>query len=365
MPLAAVREFAAALLADWRAIFDEGVQYAYRDDPALYAAAMLGVTLVVLAVRLLLGRRPARDAVAVPALFGVRTSRLAWLRHAPRVLAGVGIPLALLALADPFTALVTSTVSYPGRRIALMLDASDSMASSFTAGSLNTRAETDAAFFTTVAAARRFVELRRGGKYKDLMALVEFGDRAYVITPFTSDYDNLLLSIALVGDPVEYSMFPDPGTVIASALDQSIELYRMFDFLEASGNLMVIFTDGEDTTSLVSGRTLDDILKAAVDNAIPLYFVRTNYGKAFGEGIPDAQWQAAVERTGGRYYVARDEQSLLDAVHDIDRAAVGAIQTTQYTSRQPRFAVFALAAAGCWLGAALLALAVPKFSTFP
>ena len=53
------------------------------------------------------------------------------------------------------------------------------------------------------------------GKYRDLMALVEFGNRAYVITPFTSDYDNMLLSISLIGDPVEYSMFPDPGTVIA------------------------------------------------------------------------------------------------------------------------------------------------------
>jgi len=361
----ALAAFVTAVLDDWRAMLADGVQFAYRDDPTLMAAAMFGLTLVVLAVRLLVGARPGREAVAVPALFGVRTSRLAWVRHAPRVLAGLGVPLALLALADPFTALVTNTVSYPGRRIALMLDASDSMATSFTAGSLNTRAETDAAFFTTVAAARRFVELRRDGKYRDLMALVEFGDRAYVITPFTTDYDNLLLSISLVGDPVEFSMFPDPGTVIASALDQSIELYKMFDFLEASGNLMVIFTDGADTTSLVSGRTLDDILKAAVDNAIPLYFVRTNYGKAFGDGIPDAQWQAAVERTGGRYYVARDEQSLLNAVHDIDQAAVGAIQTTQYTSRQPRFAVFALGAAACWVMAAVLALAVPKFSTFP
>ena len=366
MPFAGLREFATGLVADWRAMTADGVQFAYRDDPALIAAALLGVALVVLAVRLLVGRRPARDTVAVPALFGgVRTSPLAWLRHTPRLLAGLGAPLALLALADPFTALVTSTVSYPGRRIALMIDASDSMATSFTAGSLNTRAETDAAFFTTVAAAQRFVEIRRDGKYKDLLALIEFGDRAYVITPFTSDYDNLLLSIALIGDPLEYSMFPDPGTVIASAIEQSIEVFKAFEFLEASGNLMVIFTDGEDTTSLVHGRSLDDILKSAVDNAIPLYFVRTNYGKAFGDGIPDAQWQAAVERTGGRYYIARDEQSLLNAVHDIDKAAVGTIQTTQYTSRQPRFALFALGAAACWLGAAVLALAVPRFSTFP
>ena len=43
------------------------------------------------------------------------------------------------------------------------------------------------------------------------MALVEFGSRAYVITPFTSDYDNLLLSMSLIGDPVEFSTFPNPA----------------------------------------------------------------------------------------------------------------------------------------------------------
>jgi hypothetical protein len=356
----------ASLVADWRAMAVQGVQFAYRDGPMLAAAALAGLALVVLALRLARGSRPTREAVALPALLGlVGRSRLAWVRHLPLLLAGLGAPLALLALADPFTPLTAETVTYPGRRIAIMIDASDSMQTSFKAETLNPRADTEPAFFTTVAAARRFVELRRAGKYRDLLALVEFGDRAYVITPFTSDYDNLLLSIALIGDPVEFSKFPDSGTVIARAIEQSIEIFKTFEYLEAAGNLMVIFTDGEDTTSIVHGRSLDDILKSAVDHGIPLYFVRTNYDKAFGEGIPDARWQAAVEKTGGRYYVARDERSLLAAVHDIDRAAAGAIQVRQYTSRQPRFAVVALAAAGCWLMAALLALAVPQFSTFP
>jgi hypothetical protein len=365
MDVAALRALAAAVAADWRALTTEGVQFAYRDEPLLAAGALLGLALVVLAFRLLRGVRPRRDAVAVPAMLRLGPSRLAWVRHAPLALAGLGVPLALLALADPYTSLSSSTVTYPGRRIALMIDASDSMTSWFTAETLNTRSATEPAFFTTVAAAQRFVELRRTGKYRDLMALIEFGDRAYVITPFTSDYDNLLLSISLIGDPVEFSMFPDPGTVIASAIDQSIEIFKAFQFLEASGNLMVIFTDGEDTTSIVNGRSLDDILKSAVDNKIPLYFVRTNYGKAFGEGIPDERWQAAVEKTGGRYYVARDEASLLGAVRDIDQAAVGAIQTTQYTSRQPRFAVLAMAAAACWLLAAALRLSLLVFASFP
>jgi len=365
MPFEALRAFAANLVADGRALAAEGAQFAYRDEPLLAAGALVGLALVVLGWRLARGVRLRRDAVAVPAVLGVTGSPLAWVRHAPLALALAGLPLMLLALADPYTALTSATVTYPGRRIAVMIDASDSMTSWFTAESLNTRAATEPAFFTTVAAARRFVELRRAGKYRDLMALIEFGDRAYVITPFTSDYDNLLLSISLIGDPVEFSMFPDPGTVIASALEQSIEIFKAFQFLEASGNLMVIFTDGEDTTNIVHGRSLDDILKSAVENQMPLYFVRTNCGKAFGEGIPDAKWKAAVEKTGGRYYVARDEASLLGAVRDIDEAAVGAIQTTQYTSRQPRFAVLAMAAAGCWLLAAALRLTLPVFAVFP
>lgn len=276
-----------------------------------------------------------------------------------------GIPFAVLALADPYSSLVAQTVTYPGRRIALMIDASDSMQSAFKAPSLNSRNEVQPAFFTTVGAAQRFVELRRKGKYRDLMALIEFGSTAYVITPFTSDYDNLLLSMSLIGDPVEFSTFPESGTVIASALEESIEIFKAFDFLETSGNLMVIFTDGEDTTSIVHGRSLDDILKSAVDNKIPLYFVRTNYEKEFGQGIPDAKWKAAVEKTGGRYYIAKNEASMLAAVDDIDHEAAGKISARQYTSQQPRFTVFALIAFMLWSLAATLRVTTPWFGRLP
>ena len=56
------------------------------------------------------------------------------------------------------------------------------------------------------------------GKYRDLMALIEFGDQAYVITPFTTDYENILLSMSLIGDWKEFMAFPDQGTVIANAI---------------------------------------------------------------------------------------------------------------------------------------------------
>lgn len=363
---ATVGAIVATIAADWRGFALDGLQFWHRDTARLAAVGLVASAVILLLIRSAVVRRPGRHHLAIPALLGAAPAPfLSWIRHAPLVIFLAGVVCALLALADPYSALVVEDVTYPGRRISLMIDASDSMQTAFKAGNLNTRAEVQPVFFTTVAAAERFVQLRRKGKYRDLMALVEFGNRAYVITPFTSDYDNLLLSMALIGDPVEFSMFPDSGTVIASALEESIEIFKAFNYLDASGNLMVIFTDGEDTTSIVHGRSLDDILKSAVDNQIPLFFVRTNYNKEFGDGIPDARWRAAVEKTGGRYYVAKDESSLIAAVEDIDREAVGAIRTRQYTNQQPRFSLLALMAAALWTGAAGLKLATPWFGRLP
>ncbi|HYE87662.1 MAG TPA: VWA domain-containing protein [Vicinamibacterales bacterium] len=355
----------ASLASEWQVIDFATLQYWRRDVAQLALMGLVAAAVLLLLVRAATVRAPGRHFVVLPALLRGTTSRLAWARHLPLLLFVAGLPFAVLAVADPYSSLVAENVTYPGRRISIMIDASDSMTTSFKAATLNTRNEVQPAFFTTVAAAQRFVELRRKGKYRDLMALVEFGSRAYVITPFTSDYDNLLLSMSLIGDPVEFSMFPESGTVIASALAESIEIFKAFDFLEASGNLMVIFTDGEDTTSIVQGRSLDDILQSAVDHGIPLYFVRTNYNKEFGDGIPDAQWRAAVERTGGRYYVAKNEATLLAAVEDIDREAVGAISARRYTSQQPRFTLFALAAFALWTGAAGLKVGTPWFGRIP
>ena len=72
-------------------------------------------------------------------------------------------------------------------------------------------------------------------------------------------------------------------------------------------------------------------------------------------------WIPAVEKTGGKFYAASDEASLLNAIADIDKVSTGTIEVTQYSSQQPQFAIFALIAAVLWTGAAGLKLAVPYF----
>jgi hypothetical protein len=283
----------------------------------------------------------------------------------PLLLCAAGMACLAIAVADPYIALVRSDVSYPGRRIAIMLDASISMRMPFKTRKLNPGVNSEAAFFTTVAAAERFVRLRLNHQYRDLMALIEFGDKAYVVTPFTHDYDNLLLSISLVGAPSEYELFPDAGTTIAAAIDQSVGLFKAFNFLDAAGNIMVLFSDGEDTNVKIGNRTIDDILQNSIDNEIPVYMVRTNYERELGKVTADSLWISAIEKTGGRFYAAANEDSLLAAIADIDQASTGAISTRQYTTQVPRFGPFALGAVTCLLTATALKLTVPQFQKMP
>jgi VWA domain-containing protein len=364
--LAALRALARDNLAEWKTIHLPDLQFWHRGEARLALVALVGLSLVLLIARSIFHRRPGRNRIVVPAIVAdLPKSHGAFVRHAPLVIFLGGLASFVVALADPYSALVGREVSFPGRRIALLVDASSSMTAPFTAQHLNKRSATDSAFFTTVAAAERFVQMRIQGRYRDLIALVEFGNEAYVVTPFTNDYDNILLSISLIGDDVEFATFPDQGTIIAQAIEQSIGLFKAFNFLDASGNLLVVFTDGEDTHAIINGLSLDTIMQSAVDAKIPVYFVRTNYSFGRRKVIPDNLWIPAVEKTGGRFYAASDEESLLRAIREIDQVSTGAIEVRRYSSQRPQFRVFALIAGMCWTAAAALKLGVRRFQKWP
>jgi len=72
-----------------------------------------------------------------------------------------------------------------------------------------------------------------------------------------------------------------------------------------------------------------------------------------------------VEKTGGRYYVAKNEASLIAAVDDIDHEAVGQSSARYYTSQEPRFTLFALGAFRFWSSAAARKVATPFFGRIP
>ncbi len=335
-----------------------------RDETVIALGVLALLALAALLARAMVRARAGRTHLVLPTLLPAaitRRSALAPLRHAPFALVLAGLPFFAVALADPHTALVQERATYPGHRIAILIDASLSMDSSFATDQLgwgNT-------FLANAAAAEYFVRRRMEGSHRDLVSLVQFGGEAYVVTPFTNDYENVLLSIGLIGTPEEYDRFPDHGTLIMRAISRGVQLFRTFDFLRAQGNLMVVFSDGQDTHAVYEGQSLDDILQEAADNSIPVYFIRTAYDQGLGDVLPDITWKLAVEKTGGRFYPAADEAAILQAVHEIDALSAGEIEVTQYVAHQPRFPPFALAAAGLWSLALVLGLGVKPFRRFP
>ncbi len=350
-------------LSEWRSPL-QGLEFNAGRAALLALGALFAAASAGMAWRIFRGRAPGRSGILLPALLPrMRRSPLAFVRHAPLALLLAGLPFFCLALADPYVSLSASQVSYPGRRIEVIIDASLSMLSPFTGQQLKTQSDT--AFSTNMAAAEYFIRMRMKGRYRDLIALEEFGNESYVVTPFTNDYQNLLLSLKMISDVNEWQRFPDQGTIIMKAIDNGVDLFRAFDFLNSSGNIMVIFSDGQDNNVQVGSMTLDEVLNKAVRNHVPVYMIRTAYSRGLYDVIPDTVWKKAIEATGGRFYPAANQATIMQAIKEIDRAATGRIDVREYAVRQPRFQRFALVAVLLWMAAIALQMGPAVFRTFP
>jgi hypothetical protein len=356
----------AATWAEWGDLYLDRLIYSQQSAATQLLIALIGLAAVFVVIRSFRGRTANNRRMALPAIVtSPGWSRASLSRHGALMLALAGLPFFVMAFADPRTTLTRSETTFPGRRIALLIDASSSMLSALPSSTLAKGAPNNAAFFTTVGAARYFIERRMSGKYRDLMALVEFGDDAYVITPFTTDYENILLSTTLIGDWNEFMAFPDQGTVVAKAVEQAVGLFNAFDFLDAAGNLMVIFTDGADADVLENGKTVDDVLADAQKAKIPVYLVKIGGNLMQKRTVADELWIGAVKRTGGEFFSGGDEDTIIRAIRAIDRRSAGTIEMKQYSTERPRYAVFALTAAALWCAALLLRFTIPTFQTFP
>ena len=124
---------------------------------------------------------------------------------------------------------------------------------------------------------------------------------------------------------------------------------------------MVIFTDGVDSEVMSDGRSAFDVLREAQRAGIPVYFLRTGRDAGAARGVPDEAWRDAVEQTGGRFYAAIDEATIVRAVHEIDRASPGRLTMQQYSTQVPRFPPFAMLAVACWTLALAMRLIMPWF----
>ncbi len=197
------------------------------------------------------------------------------------------------------------------------------------------------------------------------MSLIEFGDDAYVITPFTTDYENILLSTALIGDWNEFMAFPDQGTVVARAVEQAVGLFDAFDYLDASGNLMVIFTDGADADVLENGKSVDDVLAEAQKAKIPVYLIKIGGNIQNKRSVADDSVDRRRKKTGGQFYLGRRRSDDHEG-HPGDRSARRRQDRDEAIQHRAAALRAVCADRGVALVAALLLrFTIPTFQTFP
>ena len=351
-------------LAEWLRLQWKDLHFDQAENALLVLTVVAAISGLILLARGLGPRKVGRTHVVLPALPPLMPrSHLSLVRHGAFLVFLLGLPFFAVALADPHTTFTREETSYPGRRIALLVDGSGSMILKFNTVKLKT-AE-NRSYYTAVAAAEHFMRLRMNGRYRDLISLIQYGNDAYVVTPFTTDYENILLSIRLISTPREWGRFDDFGTTILQGLNQAVQLFRSFDFLNASGNLMVMFTDGQDEETTLKGRGIDEIVADMRKYKIPVYMVRVASGLKYGSIPADKLWRTTVERTGGRFYAADNEDAILDAETEIDQLSGGRIDVREYTAQRPRFAGYTLIALALWLSAGVMKLGFRPFRTFP
>ena len=128
---------------------------------------------------------------------------------------------------------------------------------------------------------------------------------------------------------------------------------------------MVILSDGQDNNVQIGSMTLEQVLRKAVQYHVPVYMIRTAYSRTLYDVIPDQIWKKAIDATGGKFYPAANQETIMQAIKDIDAAATGRVDVREYAVRQPRFSRFALTAVAFWTLAIGLQMTLRVFRTFP
>ncbi|KIC44126.1 membrane protein [Ruegeria sp. ANG-S4] len=167
---------------------------------------------------------------------------------------------------------------------------------------------------------RDFIAQRQG----DRMALIIFGTRAFVQAPFTEDLNSLngFLDQTQVG-------MAGPNTALGDAIGLGI---RTFESSEVDQRLMIVLSDGADTSSRMTPVNASAI---AADKGVVIYTIGVGDPEASGEDRVDlGALQDIADRTGGAYFYADDEDALAQTYQRIDQLNPRIVETQSYRPRE-------------------------------
>ena len=228
--------------------------------------------------------------------------------------------LLVLALARPQLLEPPLTKTVPTRDMLLLVDLSGSME---TADFTSSTGEQIDRLSAVKEVLDDFLTRREG----DRVALIVFGNAAFVQVPFTRDLD----AARLLLEETEVRM-AGPRTAFGDAIGLGITL---FERSEVEQRLMIALTDGNDTGSRIPPA---EAAKIARDNDIRIHVVGVGDPTTVGEEALDKQALNDVAKiTDGRYFHANDRVELEEIYTELDRLDT---RETETISHQPRRELF-------------------------
>lgn len=259
----------------------------------------------------------------------------------PVFLRVVALTLLILAMARPQTVLSgTKTVS-EGVDIVLTIDTSTSMlAEDFKVGTVRINR-----FDVVREVVKEFIKKRKD----DRVGMVAFAARAYTVCPLTTDYDWLNENL----DRVRVGMIED-ATAVGSAIATSCNRLRTS---KTKSKVVILLTDGVNNAGTISPVVAAE---AAAALKIKIYTIGVGtkglvpypfkdiYGRKVYQNIPieidEDMLKTIADKTGGKYYLASDTETLRKVYDDIDKLEKSNIEHFGYMEYNELFHIFLIPA---------------------
>jgi len=275
-------------------------------------------------------------------------------RHALFICRLLAITCLITAMARPQLKNEQQTTNGEGIDIILCLDISGSMlAQDFTPNRMEAAKNVASAFID--------------GRPTDRIGLVIFSGESFTMCPLTTDRSVLKSQLYNV-----QSGLLEDGTAIGSGLATSTERLRGS---KSKSKVIILLTDGEDNGGMIDPNTAKEIAKAVgvrvytvgmgTEGFAPVP-VQTPSGVVMQRekvSIDEKLLTQIANETGGKYFRAKDNESLSTIYQDIDKLEKSKIEITTHTKYSEQFFPFALIAAALLLIEYLLRFTL--FKKFP
>lgn len=268
-------------------------------------------------------------------------SRPSPVRRLPGLLIVAGLALTIVALMEPVLPYSEGRIQSQGLDIVLLLDLSSSMQEVMdlkrpprtigdrTLSSPNVaprQPDGKTRLETTKEALRDFIRRRRD----DRIGLVVFSDHAYVVSPLTFDYDNLLNYVDLVDDQI---LRGEGMTAIGSGLGMANYLLTRQSDQESRNKVIVVFTDGENNF----GPDPIDVLADSDAAGFRVHVIGVDLEDRVKGNPAVRQLIETVRQYGGQYYSADTVRQLRSAYGEIDSLEKGLLTSRAFVRNVPVF----------------------------